>query len=108
MTQAQIASGPAGRATLAAPNSQPEPMIEPRPVYIRAMAPTSRRIALSLDMHNSPHGVRAPENDAKAGPAQAGSRPLATGIFPSDSNGPGTLGLYPLDSADAISIIPAK
>src|ERR1700676_4750613 len=29
-------------------------MIDPKPVNIRAMAPTSRRIALSLDMHNSP------------------------------------------------------
>jgi hypothetical protein len=29
-------------------------MIDPNPVNIRAMAPTSRRIAFSLDMHNAP------------------------------------------------------
>jgi hypothetical protein len=45
MIQAQIAPGPASCAACQAPNSQPEPMIEPRPVNIRAQGPTSRRIA---------------------------------------------------------------
>ncbi|MCW0460841.1 hypothetical protein NB717_001909 [Xanthomonas sacchari] len=44
-TQAQIAPGPASPAARQAPNSQPEPMIEPRPVSIRANGPTSRRRA---------------------------------------------------------------
>src|SRR6185312_11833236 len=54
ITQAQIAPGPANWAARHAPNSQPEPMMEPKPVNISATAPTSRRIAISLDMHHSP------------------------------------------------------
>src|SRR5450432_11033 len=46
MTQAQTASGPASPAARQAPNSQPEPMIEPRPVSIKAKGPTSRRMEL--------------------------------------------------------------
>src|SRR5579863_4830598 len=42
ITQAHTASGPARRAALEAPNSQPEPMMEPMPVMVRAMTPTSR------------------------------------------------------------------
>lgn len=41
--QAQIAPGPARPAARQAPNNQPEPMIEPRPVSMRAKGPTSRR-----------------------------------------------------------------
>ena len=47
ITHAQIAPGPASCAARHAPNSQPEPMIEPRPVNISAHAPTLRRIAFS-------------------------------------------------------------
>jgi hypothetical protein len=47
-----MAPGPASWAARQAPNNQPDPMIEPKPVNISAMAPTSRRIALSLDMQN--------------------------------------------------------
>src|SRR6185437_9264583 len=50
MTHAQIAPGPASMAARHAPNSQPEPMIEPSPVNISAQAPTWRRMANSLDM----------------------------------------------------------
>src|SRR6185312_1372547 len=50
ITQAQMAPGPAICAARHAPNSQPEPMIEPRPVSIRANGPTSRRIWLAWDM----------------------------------------------------------
>src|SRR5215469_954642 len=43
-THAQTALGPASPAARHAPNSHPDPMIEPSPVSIRAMLPTSRRI----------------------------------------------------------------
>src|SRR6185437_13126412 len=54
MIQEYTAPGPANWAARHAPNSQPDPMMEPKPVNISATAPTSRRIALSLDMHHSP------------------------------------------------------
>src|ERR1700733_6810526 len=47
-----MAPGPASWAARHAPNNQPEPMMEPKPVNISAMAPTSRRIALSLDIND--------------------------------------------------------
>src|SRR6185312_11076766 len=50
ITHAQIAPGPAICAARHAPNNQPEPMIEPRPVSIRANGPTSRRIWLAWDI----------------------------------------------------------
>src|SRR5215471_18865056 len=43
-THAQTALGPASPAARHAPNSHPDPMIEPSPVSIKAMLPTSRRI----------------------------------------------------------------
>src|ERR1700756_4844245 len=52
-THAQTAPGPAKPAAFHAPNSQPEPMIEPRPVSMRANGPTSRRIALEEDIEHS-------------------------------------------------------
>src|ERR1700733_4405422 len=58
ITYAQIASGPAMPAARHAPNSQPEPMIEPNPVSINANGPTSRRIAEFVDIRTSQ------ENDA--------------------------------------------
>src|SRR5262249_15439570 len=45
-THAQTAPGPAIPAARQAPNSHPDPMIEPNPVSIRAMLPTSRRIGV--------------------------------------------------------------
>src|ERR1700678_2001941 len=45
-----MAPGPASCAARQAPNSQPEPMIDPSPVNISATAPTSRRMAFSLDI----------------------------------------------------------
>src|SRR5690348_1050828 len=56
MIQAQIAPGPVSSAARQAPNSQPDPMIEPRPVNISAIAPTWRRMANSLDMDGTPRG----------------------------------------------------
>src|SRR6476659_4396974 len=58
ITQAQIAPGPARPAARQAPNSQPEPMIEPRPVSIRANGPTSRRMAWFADMEFSRNDPR--------------------------------------------------
>ncbi len=43
MTQARMAAGPAMAAARSAPKSQPEPMIDPRPVAVRAMVPRDRR-----------------------------------------------------------------
>src|SRR5215469_427124 len=54
MIHAQTASGPANPAARHAPNSQPEPMIEPRPISINANAPTSRRMALSFPVMQFP------------------------------------------------------
>src|SRR4051794_27464260 len=45
-THAHTAPGPASPAARHAPNSHPEPMIEPSPVSIRAKVPTSRRMGL--------------------------------------------------------------
>ena len=53
-TQAQMASGPANRAALEAPKSQPEPMMEPMPVMVRATTPTSRRREDLFDMRCFP------------------------------------------------------
>src|SRR5690348_1753654 len=58
ISHAQIAPGPAICAARHAPNSQPEPMMEPRPVSIRANGPTSRRIWLAWDMEAPAEGVR--------------------------------------------------
>src|SRR5580698_7450597 len=50
MIQAYTAPGPASWAARQAPNSQPEPMMDPKPVNMSAIAPISRRMALSLDI----------------------------------------------------------
>jgi hypothetical protein len=42
MTQAQMAAGPAIFAAFHAPNSQPDPMIEPKPVSSSASGPMFR------------------------------------------------------------------
>ncbi len=42
MIQAQIAAGPAIFAAFQAPKSQPEPMIDPRPVSMSAIGPMFR------------------------------------------------------------------
>src|SRR6185312_14316739 len=63
ITQAQMAPGPAICAARHAPNSQPEPMIEPRPVSIRANGPTSRRRGLAWDMEAP---VQAPDAQKEA------------------------------------------
>lgn len=42
MIHAQMAAGPAILAAFHAPNSQPDPMIEPSPVSIRANGPMFR------------------------------------------------------------------
>src|SRR5690625_5184585 len=71
MTQAQVAPGPAICAAFQAPNNQPEPIIEPRPVNIRAHAPTSRRIEELLDIPLLVFGgrsVRRPIPARKIGP----------------------------------------
>src|SRR6185312_5938511 len=70
ITQAQIAPGPAICAARQAPNSQPEPMIEPRPVSIRANGPTSRRIELLEDMETP--GARAAHPRKESMVADAG------------------------------------
>ncbi|MNC05228.1 hypothetical protein D3C75_526930 [compost metagenome] len=49
MTQASIAAGPAMADACQAPNSQPEPMMEPRPVSISDQGLMSR---LSLFMES--------------------------------------------------------
>src|SRR5579871_1978282 len=59
ITHAHTAPGPASCAARQAPNNQPEPMIEPKPVNIKAMAPTSRRMAFSLDMGGGIPGALA-------------------------------------------------
>src|SRR5580692_13197250 len=46
MTQAQMEAGPAIFAAFHAPNSQPDPMMEPRPVSISANGPMFRCIEL--------------------------------------------------------------
>ena len=45
-TQAQTAPGPASPAARQAPNSQPEPMMEPSPVSMSAKVPTCRLAGL--------------------------------------------------------------
>ena len=42
MTHEMIAAGPAAIRPSCAPNSQPEPMIEPTEAHIRPIRPTSR------------------------------------------------------------------
>ncbi len=43
ITQARIEAGPASLAARSAPNSQPDPMIEPRPTAVRLIVPSDRR-----------------------------------------------------------------
>src|SRR5690348_4250777 len=62
ITHAQIAPGPANCAARHAPKSQPEPMIEPRPVNISAHAPTLRRIAFSLLMQKPSPAKTVPDD----------------------------------------------
>src|SRR5690348_4110726 len=69
ITQAQIAPGPASCAARHAPNSQPEPMIEPSPVNISAHAPTVRRTACSLLMRKDLPGEAV--DDGRTGGARA-------------------------------------
>src|SRR5580698_6421362 len=45
-----MAPGPASWAARQAPNSQPDPMMEPKPVNMSATAPTSRLMDLSLNI----------------------------------------------------------
>ena len=46
-TQDTIEAGPASFEAVSAPNSQPEPMIDPTPANSRPTRPTSRRIPRS-------------------------------------------------------------
>src|SRR5262252_13346 len=57
-TQAHTAPGPASPAARQAPNSQPEPMMEPRPVIIRARVPTCRRVWIRTLMPEPASWVR--------------------------------------------------
>src|SRR5579875_768095 len=67
ITHAQTAPGPASRAGRHAPDSQPEPMIEPRPVNISAHAPTLRRIANSLLIRKTVPGKAADDRRSRGG-----------------------------------------
>src|ERR1700729_4114343 len=60
-THAHTAPGPARPAAFHAPNSQPDPMIEPRPVSIRANGPTSRWRGLDEDMKAPARAIEAPK-----------------------------------------------
>jgi hypothetical protein len=48
MTQEMIAAGPAAASAVCAPNSQPEPMIEPVEAHSRPMNAISRRRPLRV------------------------------------------------------------
>ena len=49
MAQEKMAAGPAMADAFSAPNSQPEPMIEPTPANRRPTTPMSRRSRVSSD-----------------------------------------------------------
>ncbi len=59
-SQAKIAMGPAMWVALNAPNSQPEPMIEPTPANSRPTGPTCRRRPLVAS--SAAYSTRNPES----------------------------------------------